>query len=112
MKVPGLDVPDDSPQLHTADKPKPKPIEDWWRETAASDFKMVWFKARDYGDLTLMAVHAGSIETVLAFYALGKLQRILNQLERGAIASQDSWRDLVCYAMMARRVSETGSWPA
>lgn len=91
----------------------------WASFVAASDADMVWKKAKDYGSLQFYAasVSQGSnrsldLERALASLVALKLGRILGSLEQGKLPTPDSWRDLCCYAMMARRVRTTGTWPA
>jgi hypothetical protein len=80
-------------------------------------------KAHAYGatDLLVMAkgmqaiqpnlTEQAALEAALAFYALGKLGRILSAFGEGKPTPEDSWLDLEVYALMAQKVRETGSWP-
>jgi hypothetical protein len=50
-------------------------------------------------------------ELAIAFYAYGKLSRIIGAISDGRRPSDDCWHDLGVYARMAQRVRETGDWP-
>jgi hypothetical protein len=101
----------------------PPPFLDWYAAVAADDAAMIWAKAKEYGGLDLHAFmlqalvgrhlpqHA-ALDGVLAFYVAGKLTRIVEGISRGVTISPDHWRDTVCYAMVARRIRETKTWPA
>lgn len=54
---------------------------------------------------------AQALEAAIAFYALGKLGRVLSAFGEGKPSPEDSWLDLETYALMAQKVMETGSWP-
>lgn len=95
----------------------------WFEHIAISDAEMIWEKAREYGSFTLTAEALGVLtgqdqgrlnqEAVLATNVAQKLNRIMEALFRGELPSEDCWRDLACYAMIARRLRETkGAWPA
>lgn len=91
----------------------------WASFVAASDAEMVWKKAKEYGSLQFfsLSISGGKnqpidLERALAALVALKLGRILGALEQGHLPTPDSWRDLSCYAMMARRVRTTGAWPA
>ena len=112
---------------HTHHSP-PKDVPDyvgWATLKAAQDAQMVWDKAGEYGNLMWYgdAIHhvTGyegfpdsklSIERAVASLVALKLGRIMSALSRGKLPSEDSWRDITCYAMMARRIRLTGTWPA
>lgn len=94
---------------------------EWYKIIAARDATMIWGKAGEYGGMSvtaealavLAALPEASTEVVLAFNSVQKINRIVEALSRGQQPSVDSWRDLACYAMMARRMRETkGAWPA
>lgn len=91
----------------------------WAAFVAASDAEMVWKKAKEYGSLQIftLAISKGryqpvDLEKALAALVALKLGRILAALEQDHLPTPDTWRDLCCYAMMARRVRTTGAWPA
>lgn len=100
-------------------------IAEWWVHEAADDVRMVTHKLSAYGSLRVQAqalVDMANVpadkrnetlatEMVLASYVGGKLNRIVTALARGEVPSTEHWRDLVCYAMMARWVDESGTWP-
>lgn len=97
---------------------------EWYRDVAANDGEMIWEKAMEYGGMSLTAEALGVLmghldqthhnyEAALAVNAAQKVNRILEALAHGELPSADCWRDLVCYAMIARRLRETkGAWPA
>lgn len=98
----------------------------WFAETSARDAAMIWEKAKQYGGFDLqanaLAVLRGAalvpgtavddLVAAVAFNASQKLARIIEAIGRGEEAADDSWRDLCCYAMVARRIREVGTWPA
>ena len=96
------------------------PFVEWYADVATNDAEMIWAKAKKYGGLTIvqdaLATMFGRVgvndEQVLALLVALKLSRIVEALGAGEKPDEDSWRDLACYAMMARRVRRTGSWPA
>lgn len=97
---------------------------DWYKAMASADAEMVWQKAKEYGGFDVQAYFlkllAGpgwltdhhNLERALVFNCSQKLARIAEALQRGQLPSVDSWRDLVCYGMIARRLRETKTWPA
>lgn len=92
----------------------------WYSAVAAEDATMVWDKAKQYGGFDLQAhglallrgISVQALEPALAFNALQKVSRIVEALGHGQIVSLDSWRDLTCYSMIARRLREAKTWPA
>lgn len=90
----------------------------WWDTTSASIRDMCLSKADAYGarDLEIMGAASGhsggrQIEWAVAFYALGKIARILSAIESGdPHTNDDSWTDLVAYAMMGMKAGHTGTW--
>jgi hypothetical protein len=50
-------------------------------------------------------------ELGVAFYALGKMARIMGAYADGLAPSDDSWHDLAIYARMAQRVRHADGWP-
>lgn len=107
-------------------------LADWWRTVNDLMIETVVPKAIEYGatdlrdlgvqvlemsgrepltwesdDLTRYATEIG-----IAFYALGKLGRIVSAIKEKRTPSYDTWLDLAIYATMALRVHAKGSWPA
>lgn len=80
-------------------------------------------KAHAYGSTDLLVMARGmqaiqpnldearALEAAIAFYAIGKLGRILSAFGEGKPSPEDSWLDLETYALMAQKVMESGSWP-
>ena len=103
---------------------KGKHFLDWYDATAKADAEMIWAKAKEYGGFDNQAVALGqltghpqvglviNVERAVAFNAAQKMARIVEALGRGEVPSEDTWRDLVCYGMIARRLRETKTWPA
>lgn len=104
---------------------KVKILSDWWRDTADAEIDMVCAKAIEYGATDLrdlgrmiyqMAGRPEPDDTVatevgIAFYALGKMSRIVAAIGEGRTPSADTWLDLGVYARMAQRVRQVGGWP-
>jgi hypothetical protein len=99
-------------------------LEDWWMEHAADEAQMVIPKAISYGADDLLqigrqmagAIHrevtdAQAAELGIAFYAYGKIARIMAAVKEGRDPNIDSWLDLGVYAKMAQRVRTAGGWP-
>ncbi len=106
-------------------------LTDWWSDTAHADVDAVARKAAEYGsvDLELMGAQLLALnpdawsaapaderrkigmEMACAFYASGKIARLVGAYQQGRIPSDDTWSDLVAYAMMARRIRTEGMWP-
>lgn len=107
-------------------------LTDWWLTKAANEADMVCRKAVEYGatdlrDLGFQVLEmagrkphgdgapadtsALATEIGIAFYAMGKLARIVAAVKEGRRPSYDSWLDLGVYARMAQRVHEAGGWP-
>lgn len=97
-------------------------LAEWWRNLAESEIEQTIAKTSEYGgdDLTWMgSVLADCIENgaaspeeiAIAFYALGKITRIIGAYKEGRRPSDDSWLDLHIYAGMGIRVREKGQWP-
>jgi hypothetical protein len=61
---------------------------------------------KEFEDLDAYATEVG-----IAFYAAGKLARIIAAIKEGRTPSYDSWHDLGIYARMAQRVKQAGGWP-
>jgi hypothetical protein len=59
-----------------------------------------------------MALPQGSgAEAATLWYALGKVARAVAAYREGRLPSDDTLHDLSVYAMMARRIRQTGRWP-
>jgi len=117
--------------LPQVDEHKAEPnTELWWRQTAQTDYEKTIPKMHEYGgaqggssDLRTMgyalAELAGlhdapepvKLELACWFYALGKISRLISDYKQGKQGKPDTWFDLSVYAMMARRIQETGEWP-
>lgn len=96
----------------------------WWVGKAQEETEGLVAKAVAYGghDLLVMgkAMQAFmpegtpmevAVEAAVAFYALGKVARLIEPLAKGQKASADSWYDLGVYARMGQHVQERGPWP-
>lgn len=93
----------------------------WWRETAEEEISQTVEKAIEYSASDLVDIGRGLLggnrtdeeytEAGIAFYALGKVSRIMGAIREGRRPSYDSWLDLGVYARMAQRTRETGGWP-
>ncbi len=51
-------------------------------------------------------------EMAILFYLQGKVARAFGALQKGRIPSDDTIDDMVCYAMILRRVRQFGRWGA
>lgn len=104
--------------------PRMDELVDWWMEQAADEAQMVVPKAVAYGADDLLqigrqmagAIHrevtdAQAAELGIAFYAYGKIARIMAAVKEGRDPGLDSWLDLGIYAKMAQRVRDAGGWP-
>ena len=96
----------------------------WWDKTTQDEIESMMPKVVEYGSndlkmigdalLALRKDLRGTVEPdelAVAFYALGKIARILGAYEDGNTPSDDSWHDLAIYARMALRVRDAGDWP-
>jgi hypothetical protein len=102
----------------------------WWIATAVADFDRTVPKALEYGgssegsaDLqligenlaTLLGMHEATdaVKQELAcwFYMQGKVARLVSDYQQHRPGKPDSWFDAQIYAVMARRIQETGNWP-
>lgn len=93
-----------------------KRVSGWWNRTQTEDLEMYLLKNEVYGNADLRIIgfalkecdirnaHVDTLpeEIGIAFYALGKVARILSAYDAGEIASEDSWKDLAIYATMGR----------
>jgi mono/diheme cytochrome c family protein len=100
-------------------------LADWWRQRCEGEIDMVVAKAIEYGATDLRDLgriflemcgreaidDAYATEAGIAFYAQGKLARIVAAIREGRRPSFDSWLDLGVYARMAQRVHDRGGWP-
>ena len=99
-------------------------LETWWEDTTEHELKSMLPKVIEYGsnDLTMIGeammlmrpelqdkIHPA--ELGIAFYALGKVARIIGAYADGIAPSDDSWHDLAIYARMAQRVRNADGWP-
>lgn len=112
------------PAIETAHRDLKDELTLWWLDQARAEIDMVVDKAIEYGATDLvdighqLARTAGrticdqdAAEWGIAFYALGKVSRILAAIAEGRQPSEDSWLDLGVYARMAQRVKQCGGWP-
>jgi hypothetical protein len=101
-------------------------LDGWWEVTSSSDLAAFKAKAAEYGsdggDLREIGRALCQmldwevtpdqewiyIELGIAFYALGKIQRLFESFKGHRIGSDDSWHDLEVYAKMARMVRARG----
>lgn len=101
-----------------------EPLETWWENTTSDELASMLPKVIEYGshDLAVIGdvmmlmkpelrdqVHPS--ELGIAFYALGKMARIMGAYADGIAPSDDSWHDLAIYARMAQRVRYADGWP-
>lgn len=100
------------------------PLTDWWNQTTKDELKSLLPKATEYGSHDLEIIGQALLllnpklqgkthpaEIGIAFYALGKIARIIGAYADGHQPSDDSWHDLAIYARMAQRVRNAGDWP-
>ena len=99
-------------------------LETWWEDTTDAELTSLLPKVIEYGShdlkiigdimLLLKPELQGKInpeEMGIAFYALGKIARIMGGYADGIAPSDDSWHDLAIYARMAQRVRDAEGWP-
>jgi len=99
-------------------------LETWWEDTTDAELMSMLPKVIEYGsndlkiigDIMLMLKPElrGKInpeELGIAFYALGKMARIMGAYSDGIAPSDDSWHDLAIYSRMAQRVRNAKGWP-
>lgn len=99
-------------------------LEDWWAQTTSDELESMLPKVIEYGSHDLAVIGdvmllmrpelRGKIhpsELGIAFYALGKMARIMGAYADGIAPSDDSWHDLAIYARMAQRVRDADGWP-
>jgi hypothetical protein len=88
---------------------------EWWMDTTRRDADGYIKKAEEYGSYDLhvtgeVLLHAmknppkgvDPREVGVVFYLLGKIARAVSAYEDGRTPSDDTWHDVVVYAMMAR----------
>lgn len=105
-------------------------IAEWWVETSKHDAGKTVPKAIEYGslDFDLMGVFMTGLlgdrldgaddaekkqvgqEMAVLFYLIGKLGRAIGAYNQGVLPSDDTLFDTSVYAMMWRRIRETGRW--
>jgi hypothetical protein len=100
----------------------------WWFDQAEAEIGPLAAKAAEYGgegqamDLIdigrniarLAGREVGDAEATeigCAFYAHGKMARIMAAIAAGRRASDDTWYDLGIYARMVQRTRAAGAWP-
>lgn len=99
-------------------------LETWWEDTADAEIHSMIPKVIEYGAHDLAVIGdvmmlmrpelRGKVypaELGIAFYALGKMARIMGAYADGIAPSDDSWHDLGIYARMAQRVRDADGWP-
>lgn len=98
-------------------------LSEWWLKTATEEVRRTVPKSVQYGsyDLHLIGKVLGAVigrkltsaeaeELGVAFYALGKIARIMSAYRDGHSPQDDDWFDLGVYARMAQRIREVGTW--
>ena len=111
----------------------------WWHELVEQDLKPLLPKIAEYtsADLEVMGAvmqewglvgsegdgsarpstadspgaSAPGMEAACLWYILGKVARCVAAYKEGRLPSEDTLHDISVYAMMARRIRETGRWP-
>jgi ABC-type lipoprotein release transport system permease subunit len=106
----------------------PSDLSEWWRWQAEQEIEQTIAKSAEYGahdlvqmgqvmadfanqEQALMANGVTREEIAIAYYALGKITRIIGAYKEGRRPSDDSWMDLHVYAGMAIRARDKGGWP-
>jgi hypothetical protein len=105
-------------------------IAGWWLNTSKADAERTVPKAVEYGsaDFDLMGQFMVALlgdrlngadtdekmrvgrEMAVLFYMIGKLGRAVGAYTQGRLPSDDTLFDTSVYAMMWRRIRETGTW--
>lgn len=110
-------------------EPEPQSLEQWWVDQATTEAANLAAKVTEYGgegravDLIDIGRQIAAIggrevseaeaqEIGCAFYACGKMGRIMVALREGRMPSDDSWYDLGVYARMVQRIRAVGGWPS
>lgn len=99
-------------------------LETWWEDTTDEEIRSMIPKVIEYGSNDLNIIgdimllmkpelrdKINPAELGIAFYALGKIARIMGAYADGIAPSDDSWHDLAIYARMAQRVRNADGWP-
>lgn len=105
-------------------------IAEWWAKTAMNDAERTVPKAVEYGsaDMDFMGQFMVALvkdkfvgaddaellrvgrEMATTFYLVGKIGRMIGAFQQGMLPSDDTLFDTSVYAMMLRRIRETGDW--
>lgn len=105
-------------------------IAEWWAKTAMADAERTVPKAVEYGsvDMDFMGQFMVALvkdkfvgaddaelmrvgrEMATTFYLVGKIGRMIGAFQQGMLPSDDTYFDTSVYAMMLRRIRETGGW--
>lgn len=100
-------------------------IKEWWIRTASDDSIAVAEKYREYGATSLsdMGYELAELlgwqrptkgqaqQLAVYFFLKGKMARLKTAILKGETASDDTWLDITCYAMIARKARASGAWP-
>lgn len=99
-------------------------IRGWWEAVSSADFEKMAPKIGEYtsADLEIMGVimenwglaapeGGGGMEASTMWYILGKVARAVAAYKEARQPSEDTLHDITVYAMMTRRIRETGDWP-
>lgn len=97
-------------------------LQDWWREHAKTEAEQTVAKMIEYGSADLVAIghkmaqmterkltDNEAFELGCLFYLIGKVERAISAVERGARASDDTWFDIAIYAKMVQ-AKRAGAW--
>lgn len=130
IPLPGLED-EPTPIGDSAEEAPDATLVGWWRQASQQDFELAGAKADEYGSIDLEIMGEAMLRTLprdvfdamdiptrqhvgqqmaIGFYLLGKVGRMLSACQRGQAPSLDTWRDAGIYAMMGRRVNQTGRW--
>lgn len=107
-----------------------KQVAQWWLDTAAQDFTAISSKIAEYGgsrggsaDLRLMGDNLAELlgwdkadeatrqSLACWLYLQGKIARLVSDFQQQRPPKDDTLLDISVYAMMMRRLKETGNWP-
>lgn len=96
-------------------------LTEWWLAMAQYEVDRTVPKVVEYSSSDLVDIGRGVLgdgysveeytEAGIAFYALGKVSRIMGAIRERRRPSDDSWFDLGVYARMAQRTREFGEFP-
>lgn len=107
-------------------------LQGWWRIVSAGDLAELLPKAKEYGSNSLRELgkkmyqlgeqahspNRADFPAEEEYLELGcwvnlvqKVERWTDSVMRGERPSDDTLKDIVIYAQMARRIREVGSWP-